>query len=271
MLPVGLFITRYPLLTATTIVTLLQSTFATLTYSFPRILPIEWADVYSLFIASLLTILYYNHSAQTTRQRCLLICVLGWALRLALFLSSRIRNGFHDKRLDTFRDSKKGAKRWFFAQTLWVSITLLPVWIGMSPQAVETRWNGLDVLGLAGYVTGLAIETVADGQKAAFLEMNRRRRAEERGIACDVGLFRYSRFANYFGEWVIWTALCLVGWQAGMGWMRIFLPFCSWFVLTIFYRLSIPVAIKNVRKRATDEQFKEWCKTSLFVPKPRRN
>lgn len=141
----------------------------------------------------------------------------------------------------------------------------------MSPRAAETRWNGLDVLGLAGYVVGWAIETVADEQKAVFLQMNRGQNAKERKIACDIGLFRYSRFANYFGEWLIWTALCLVGWQAGVGWTRMFLPVCSWFVLSIFYRLSIPLAIESVRKRATDAQFKEWCKTSLFVPMPPRN
>lgn len=266
-----MLITDFPILSAAAVVALLQSISTAITYNFPEIFPIEWADIFSLVIASLLTIIYYHHSAQTSRQFCLLLCVLGWAFRLSVFLASRIRKGFHDKRLDTFRGSKAGAKRWLLAQSLWISVTLLPVWIGMAPHASDTRWNVLDFVILTGYMVGLVIETVADAQKAAFLEVNSQRETRERRVACDIGLFRYSRFPNYFGEWLVWTSLCLAGWQAGVGWTRMLLPICSWFVLNIFYRLSIPLAITAVRKRATDEQFKDWCKTSLFVPMRRKN
>lgn len=260
---------RYPLISAVSVVAVLEVPSAFLSFCLPSVLPLEYSDVYSILLAFFLTLLYYVHSAQTLRQSLLLLCVTLWSFRLSFFLSSRVRAGFVDTRLNMFRGTFRRAARWGFVQALWVSVTLLPVWVGMSPYSVDSQLNALDIFALCSFAAGLGIETVADSQKAAFIRANRARPAGERRPACDVGLFKYSRFPNYFGEWVVWTAICLIAWQATKDLTRLLLPICSWFTLKIFYMLSIPLAIKAVRKRATEQQFQEWCDVSLFVPLPR--
>lgn len=257
-------ITRFPLLTALAVTAAAQVLFSIAAHAF---LSAEWCDVLSLALAGALTRLYYLQSAQTQRQRLILACVTAWALRLGFFLAARTLHGFHDKRLDPMR-SAAGARRWIAAQTAWVYLTLLPVWVGMTPKSADTALNGLDAFALAAYAGGLGIESVADAQKRGFLEHNCALPPDRKKAACDVGLFKYSRFPHYFGEWLLWTAITLLAWQAGAGWTRILLPICPWFVLKIFYSLSIPIAIKAVKGRATQEEFEAWRSISLFVPMP---
>ena len=52
------------------------------------------------------------------------------------------------------------------------------------------------------WVAAYAFESVADWQKRRFA-----RTAGNRKDVCDVGLWRYSRHPNYFGQWLQWIAL----------------------------------------------------------------
>ena len=69
---------------------------------------------------------------------------------------------------------------------------------------------GLSPLEIAGYsiwASGWIIENIADTHKLAFMEANRRKPKDERAPYCNVGLWKYSRHPNYFGEWVAWCGL----------------------------------------------------------------
>jgi steroid 5-alpha reductase family enzyme len=52
------------------------------------------------------------------------------------------------------------------------------------------------------WAAAYAFESVADWQKRRFA-----RTASNRKDVCDVGLWRYSRHPNYFGQWLQWIAL----------------------------------------------------------------
>lgn len=59
-----------------------------------------------------------------------------------------------------------------------------------------------ELVGLAVWALGYAFESVADAQKLLFISKNR-------GGLCNVGLWRFSRHPNYFGEWLVWTGLVI--------------------------------------------------------------
>lgn len=261
-------ISQYPITFAVFTVSLLEIPSALLSRFAPSVFPIEYADVYSILLASVISVVYYVQSTHTARQSFLCLAVVIWSFRLATFLGSRIKAGFHDSRLDKFRGSAKGAATWCFAQTLWITVTLIPVWIGMSSYAKMSSLGKVDLLAMVHSSIGLIIETVADIQKTVFRARNKAQPEASRKPVCDIGLFKYSRFPNYFGEWLFWTSLCLLVWQGSDGFIKMLLPFCSWFILKIFFLLSIPLAVKVVKARASESQFAEWCEISTFVPLP---
>jgi steroid 5-alpha reductase family enzyme len=59
--------------------------------------------------------------------------------------------------------------------------------------------------------TGLAFETIADWQLAAF------KRRGGRGVL-DRGLWRYTRHPNYFGDFLVWWGLGTIAAAGGTWW-----------------------------------------------------
>ncbi|MCP5058236.1 MAG: DUF1295 domain-containing protein [bacterium] len=66
----------------------------------------------------------------------------------------------------------------------------------------------VEILGFAVACGALVFESVADFQKAAFISKTKADGLRNR--VCDVGLWRYSRHPNYFGEWMVWNGLILM-------------------------------------------------------------
>ena len=71
----------------------------------------------------------------------------------------------------------------------------------------------LDYLGIALALAGLAFETIADWQLAAF-----KRDPANNSSVMDRGLWRFSRHPNYFGEFCVWWGLYVIALSAGAWW-----------------------------------------------------
>ena len=50
-------------------------------------------------------------------------------------------------------------------------------------------------------------EHTADRQKKRFIKDCKEK--DIKNAVCDVGLWRYSRHPNYFGEWMVWNSLII--------------------------------------------------------------
>lgn len=84
-----------------------------------------------------------------------------------------------------------------------ISFSALPAFVIASN--TSDTFSFLEFLGLGIAFAALAFETVADIQKNQFLlEM---KKSGQRNMVCNVGLWRYSRHPNYFGEWMVWNGL----------------------------------------------------------------
>jgi len=65
----------------------------------------------------------------------------------------------------------------------------------------------LEVVGWTMWVLSLVFEHTADQQKLNFVQECKKQKVKN--TICDVGLWRYSRHPNYFGEWMVWNSLVL--------------------------------------------------------------
>ena len=118
----------------------------------------------------------------------------------------------------------------------------------------------LAVVGGAVTIAGLALETTADAQLAAFLAEPR----ERRGPVMDRGLWGWSRHPNYFGESLVWWGLAVIACGAPYGWIAFTSP------LVITWLLVFVSGIPLVEQRHAGEP--DWeaykARTSAFLPLP---
>ena len=198
------------------------------------------------------------------RSILLALLVFVWASRLGSFLFRRIRNAGSDPRFDAIKPS---ASRFLIAWTLqglWVFLTLCAALAAITT-VKPSPFGLLDAIGLGVWVTGFAIEVIADLQKSEF-------RAANPGQYVHTGLWAWSRHPNYFGEIVLWfgvaliAASTLVGWQ----WATMISPI---FVIVLLTRVSgIPLLEKRSDERWGDEEGYRRYKdqTPVLIPRPPR-
>jgi steroid 5-alpha reductase family enzyme len=61
----------------------------------------------------------------------------------------------------------------------------------------------IEIVGIAVWVLGYSLESLSDTQKLVYIS-----KGIKNGV-CNIGLWKYSRHPNYFGEWLVWTGLAL--------------------------------------------------------------
>ncbi|KAI8541754.1 hypothetical protein RHMOL_Rhmol08G0087000 [Rhododendron molle] len=128
------------------------------------------------------------------RQVVLTLLVVVWGLRLGLFLLMRILQWGEDRRFDEMRASLgKLAMFWAF-QAVWVWTVSLPVTI-VNASDRDPSLQAEDIIGWIIWSIGISVEATADQQKLTF-----KNSPDNRGKWCCVGLWKYSRHPNYFGE-----------------------------------------------------------------------
>lgn len=190
--------------------------------------------------------------------------VMFWSLRLATFLFLRISRSGGDSRFD---DIKNRPWRFLMAWTiqgLWVLLTAAAALAVVTGGAREPL-GAIGIAGIAVWTIGMVIEIVADRQKSTFKDD-----PNNAGKFINVGLWRWSRHPNYFGEIVLWTGMAIVaapvlqGWQ----WATLISPVFVAFLLT---RVSgIPLLEEKADKVwGGQEGYEEYKRrTPVLVPRP---
>lgn len=158
------------------------------------------------------------------------VLVLIWCARLGSFLFRRVKRDGKDGRFDDIKPHwGRFLMAWTF-QGLWVFMTLLAALLAITSPA-GSGWDLLATLGLLIWLTGFALEVIADRQKSAF-----RADPGNRGRFITTGLWAWSRHPNYFGEILLWTGIALMatptfaGWQ-WLGWLSPL--FVTWLLMKV--------------------------------------
>ena len=160
---------------------------------------------------------FHNWSAPSVNWGSLVLAafIVLWAARLGTFLFVRIKKNKEDKR---FASIKPSATRFFMAWTLqgmWVSLCVMCALTAFaSDQGVVI--NPFFYAGALVFVTGLAMEIIADWQKSVFRE-----NPKNKDQFIQHGLWSYSRHPNYFGEIILWTGISIMSFSSLSGWQYI--------------------------------------------------
>jgi steroid 5-alpha reductase family enzyme len=141
------------------------------------------------------------------------------------------------------------------------------------------RIHVLEIIGLLLWVGAFVMESVADGQKLAFL-----REMKKRGLknqVCNVGLWRYSRHPNYFAEWMVWNALVIAAipsWLARYGhdnivvWVLLGVGLVNasrlMYITLVHYTGAKPAEYFSAQKRPAYKAYQQT--TNMFFPGPVR-
>lgn len=193
--------------------------------------------------------------------------VAAWALRLGFFLFRRVRRDGRDGRFDEIKvDPLRFFMTWTI-QGLWVLLTVacaLAIITGIERRSIG--W--VAVVGIAVWISGFAIEVIADRQKSAF-----RHNPANDGRFIASGLWAWSRHPNYFGEIVLWTGIAIIALPVLSGWRWVTL-ISPVFVTLLLTRVSgIPMLEARAQKRWGDEdEFEEYLRTTpVLIPRPPRS
>jgi steroid 5-alpha reductase family enzyme len=204
------------------------------------------------------------------RQILLTCFVIIWALRLGSFLYARIHSAKKDGRFDEIKINFLRFMAVWTIQGLWVLLTALPVYTanGMSTTSNAAKdFGAQDAIGVFTWVVGFAIEVIADRQKGAFAAD-----PSNKGKWIDVGLWRYSRHPNYFGEMTLWTGNFITAATLfeDSQWATVISPL---FVVFLLMKVS---GVPALEKRADEkwggikeyESYKQAV--SIIIPMPRK-
>lgn len=158
------------------------------------------------------------------------------------------------------------------------SYLAMPAFImGVNP---DTKIAALEVAALILWFAAFAFESVADIQKLRFAQ--RMKQAGRADAVCDMGLWRFCRHPNYFGEWMIWNALVLAAvpsWLAlydeetlvvwvllGIG---LLLASGSLYYTLVYHTGAQPAEYFSERKRPEYRAYQ--ATTNMFFPGPRKS
>ena len=125
----------------------------------------------------------------------LFLCSRGWLLG---FLAWRAHERGGDARFDGVKDKFGQFLVFWLVQGVWVILISMPM-LFVNASHVRGRALGVaDALAIGGFAFAVALEVVADVQKAVWV------RAGRPGGFCQTGVWRLSRHPNYFGEMLQW-------------------------------------------------------------------
>lgn len=210
-----------------------------------------------------------------TRQVILTALLVLSRTELACLLFYRVCSRKKDDRFDELHKSFCSYLGFWVFQMVWVYATSAPV-IFVTGDLANPPIGTFDVVGWVLFAVGFLSQVVSDLQKMAF----RKNPANKKTDICRVGLWRFSRHPNYFGEICIWLGLFMASTAVfdastsspGWGWATVVSPvFTIW--LLLFFS-GIPTAEGKNLKRfyVAEDQGAAWEQyarvTSPLIPFP---
>ena len=205
-----------------------------------------------------------SHGNPDARSIMVALMVLVWAIRLGSFLFLRAKETGGDSRFDKIKQYPLSFLSWWSLQALWVLANIACALTILTTKDNEP-FGIFAVIGAALWVSGFAIEVIADQQKKKF-----RREAKNQGRFISTGLWSWSRHPNYFGEILLWVGITVIALPVLTGWRWIAL-ISPIFVILLLTKISgIPILERRAKSLwGNDEHYKIYAaNTPMLLPRP---
>lgn len=224
----------------------------------------DFAGSTNFVIIALLTLLL--KASWHFRQIVLTFFVVLWGLRLGLFLLFRILQWGEDRRFDEMRTNFGRLAIFWIFQAVWVWAVSLPVTL-VNASDRNPFLQIEDIIGWIMWTLGFIIEGTADQQKLRF-----KKSPETRGRWCNIGLWKYSRHPNYFGEILLWWGIFVASSPVlkGAEWLVIIGPI--FLTLLLLFVSGIPLLEESADKKFGNvdgyRRYKERTSPLILLPPP---
>ena len=199
------------------------------------------------FAVIALTFLFWYGDSNNLYQPLIALMPLVWALRLGAYLLKRVMLKGKDHRFDEFRHVWWKFGRFWIIQGVSIWVIALPFIVALSstPEQANSALQALSFpIGIAIFLIGFLIETVADFQKFKY-----RSDPSNEGNFMAGGLFSIVRFPNYTGEIMVWLGIFIacIPVLTGLEWATIVSPI--WIIGLLVGLSGIPFLEKSNKKR----------------------
>ncbi|XP_024394765.1 uncharacterized protein [Physcomitrium patens] len=223
----------------------------------------DFAGVSNFVILAVTTFLL--NGTHYFRQTVLTCLAVAWGLRLSIFLLLRILEWGEDRRMDNKRNNLARFAVFWTLQGIWVWTVSLPVTIVNGIVTRNPEIQVVDVLGWAMWGIGVTIEAIGDQQKLRF----KRDLASQRRW-CDVGVWKWSRHPNYFGEILLWCGVFVASTPVLKGgqWGAVASPILI--TLLLLFLSGIPLLEASAdKKHGSNPEYRAYKhRTSPLIPLP---
>ena len=216
-----------------------------------------------------------TNSDGLTRPVLVLVLLSIWALRLAIYLTYRSKGKGEDKRYRAMRERRGPGFRWtslpvvFWLQAFAAWVISLPLLVAIQTSSqpslgsvlnvgVFGNFNLVDVVGVLLFTVGFICETVGDWQLARF-----KGDPGNAGNVCEIGLWRYTRHPNYFGEALLWWGFWCFAVATTVGLWTVVSPIVMTFLLL---RVSGVRLLEASLLNENDNYHAYTLRTSAFIP-----
>lgn len=208
----------------------------------------------------------YLLNEKTIYSTVILLMVFVWAIRIGGFLLYRVIKAGKDSRFDSMRSSFVKFGQFWLLQGISVWVLMISVVL-----AIYSNFDKFEILTFVGigiFLLGLTIETIADLQKTKF-----HNDLSNKGKWISVGLWRYSRHPNYFGEILVWIGFYFFAIQSlDLNMALVALVGPIFISLLLIFVSGIPLLEKSADKKwGSDKKYLEYKhRTSVLILLPNR-
>ena len=217
--------------------------------------------------------------------RCLLLLILtaAWGMRLSLHLFRRWRREGADERYVRFLRKvpirnyplatlvfvfgMQGTLMWIVSLPLQAAALAAPL---VTPGSVHSNlpetlsFGVVNIAGLCIALAGMVMEAVADAQLSHFRSLK-----DSKSKVLNIGLWRYSRHPNYFGDAVFWWGLYFISIDTSRQDYLSLWSIAGPITMTYLLRYLSGVPLIDAKLKHTRPGYEDYMRyTSPFVPLP---